>query len=321
MNAPFHSWLAPMFVRFVAVKRSGGTDYTTQARHLAGFDRYLVRDAHRAPLRRDTLLAFVSTLERLSPRGRDNVVSVVWPALRFARTHGARVEALPPEPAKAPPYSRLCAPRIVMAEEIRAVLEQARKLSGKKRTDAHRAVTYPTLIGLLFATGMRIGEALGLDEGDIDLTAGLITIRRGKFGKRRVLPMRPCAMSALERFIADSRRPVAHGHAIPLFVSSLRRRLSQPVVGSTFKTLCRRAGLVAPLPRLHDLRHSFAVLTVVRWYRDDRDINALLPALSTYLGHVSVQNTRAYLQQNGLLLEHACHRFAVKTDRLDEVLA
>ncbi len=283
MNAPFHSWLAPMFVRFVAVKRSGGTDYTTQARHLAGFDRYLVRDAHRAPLRRDTLLAFVSTLERLSPRGRDNVVSVVWPALRFARTHGARVEALPPEPAKAPPYSRLCAPRIVMAEEIRAVLEQARKLSGKKRTDAHRAVTYPTLIGLLFATGMR--------------------------------------MSALERFIADSRRPVAHGHAIPLFVSSLRRRLSQPVVGSTFKTLCRRAGLVAPLPRLHDLRHSFAVLTVVRWYRDDRDINALLPALSTYLGHVSVQNTRAYLQQNGLLLEHACHRFAVKTDRLDEVLA
>lgn len=321
MSAHFHSWLAPRFERFIAVKRAGGADYTTQEDHLAAFDRHLVQQAHRAPLRRATLLAFVSTLARLSPRGRDNVVSVVWQALRFARRHGARIEELPPPPAKASSYSRLREPRIVTVDEIRAVLEQARTLSGRRRVDAHRAATYPALFGLLFATGMRIGEALGLDEGDVDLGAGLVTIRRGKFGKRRVLPVLPCTLSALQCFIEDSRRPAGRGPTQPLFVSSVRRRLSQPTVGSTFRALCRRAGLAVPLPRLHDLRHSFAVLSVAGWYRDDRDVNALLPALSTYLGHVSVQNTRSYLRQNGLLLEHACRRFAVETDKLDEVLA
>ena len=321
MSAHFHIWLAPNFERFVAVKRSGGAGYATQASHLAAFDRYLVQHAHRAPLRRDTLLTFLAPLERLSPRARDNVVSVVWQALRFAHRHGARVEALPPRPAKAPSYSRLREPRILAADEIRAVLGVARQLSGIRRVDAHRATTYPTLLGLLFATGMRISEALGLDESDVDLGAGLITIRRGKFGKRRVLPVRLCTLSALRSFIEDSRRPAARGQTQPLFVSSVRRRLSQAAVVATFKALCRRAGLAAPLPRLHDLRHSFAVLSVAGWYRDDRDINALLPALSTYLGHVSVENTRSYLRQNGLLLEYACRRFALKTDKLDEVLA
>jgi len=321
MSAHYRSWLAPQFERFVAVKRSGGADYTTQADHLAAFDRHLVEHARRPPLRRDALLVFVSSLARLSPRGRDNVVSVVWQALRFARRHGERIEALPPPPAKAPAYSRLREPRIVTTDEILLVLAQARALPGGRRVDVHRAVTYPTLFGLLFVTGMRIGEALGLDDGDVDLDARLITIRRGKFGKRRTLPVRPCTLSVLEKLIVDPRRPAARGHDRPLFVSSRRRRLSQPMVGRTFRSLCRRAGLATPLPRIHDLRHSFAVLSVAGWYRDDRDVNALLPALSTYLGHVSVQNTRSYLRQNGLLLEHACRRFAIETDKLDEVLA
>ena len=321
MGTQYQSWLAPVFERFVAVKRAGGAGYTSQIRHLAAFDRYLVQGAHRAPLRRDTLLAFVSSLARLSPRGRDNVASVVWQALRFARRHGAQVEVLPPPPAKAPSYSRLREPRIVTGDEIRTVLEQARTLSGPRRADAHRAVTYPSLFGLLFATGMRIGEALDLDAGDVDLDAGLITIRHGKFGKRRLLPVRSCTLSALRRFIEDPRRPTPHGPVQPLFVSSQRRRLSQSTAGSTFKAMCRRAALAEPLPRVHDLRHSFAVLAVAGWYRDGRDVHALLPVLSTYLGHVSVQNTRSYLRQNGLLLEHACRRFAVETNALDEVLA
>lgn len=320
MGVRYRSWLAPTFERFVAVKRSGGADYTTQAGHLAAFDRYLVRHVHPPRLGRDALLAFVLSLARLSPRGRDNVVSVVWQALRFARRHGARIE-LPPLPAKAPSYSRLREPRIVTAAEIRAVLAQARALSGRSSAHAHRAVTYPTLFGLLFATGIRISEALGLDEGDLDFAAGLITIHRGKFGKRRVLPVRMCTRAVLQRFVADPRRPPGPGGAKPLFVSLRRRRLSYAAAASTFKALCHHAGLAAPLPRLHDLRHSFAVLSVAGWYREDRDVNALLPALSTYLGHVSVENTRSYLRQNGLLLEHACRRFATKTDKLDEVLA
>jgi len=321
MSVRFQSWLAPMFERFVAVKRSGGADYTTQACHLVAFDRYLAAGAHGAPLRRHTLLAFVATLERLSPRGRDNVLSVVWQALHFARRHGARMELLPVRPPKAPASFRLRSPRIVTVDEIRAILAQARMLRGRRRVDAHRSVTYPTLFGLLFATGIRIGEALGLDVADVDFDAGLVTIRRGKFGKSRVLPLQPCTLAALRRFIDDPRRPVARAATCPLFVSSERRRLSRSTVSWTFESTCTRAGLAAPLPRLHDLRHSFCVLSVASWYRDQRDVNALLPALSTYLGHLSVQNTRAYLQQNGLLLEHACRRFSIKTHKLDEVLS
>lgn len=321
MSAPFQSWLASKFERFVAVKRSGGADYASQVVHLAAFDRYLVEGAYGAPLRRSTLLAFVATLERLSPRRRDNVVSVVWQALLFARNHGASMEVLPARPPKAPAYYRLRLPRIVTVEEIRAVLEQARKLRGRRRVDAHRCATYPTLFGLLFTTGMRVGEAIGLDVGDVDFDAGSVTVRRGKFGKSRVLPLRPCTLAALRRFIDDPHRPIARAAATALFVSSSRRRLSQLTARATFKTLCARAGLAAPLPRLHDLRHSFTVLSVATWYRDHRDVNALLPALSTYLGHVSVQNTRSYLRQNGLLLEQACRRFSVKTTKLDEVLS
>ena len=230
------------------------------------------------------------------------------------------MDPLPARPAKAPAYSRLRMPRIVMLHEIRAVLTEARKLSGKRRIDAHRAATYPTLLGLLFTTGMRIGEAIGLDESDIDFDAGLVTIQRGKFGKSRVLPLQRCTFAALRRYIDDPARLVAHS-ARPLFVSALRRRLSSCTAGATFKALCARASLAEPLPHLHDLRHSFSVLTVAGWYRDQCDINALLPALSAYLGHISVQNTRSYLRQNGLLLEQACWRFSAKTDKLDEVLS
>lgn len=321
MSADYASWLASSFERFVAVKRAGGASYETQARHLAAFDRYLVEREVRAPLSRDALCAYVSSLERLSPRGRDNVISVVWQALSFARLHDAPVDQLPARPAQAPAFSRMREPRIVTLEEFRAVLAQARRLSGFRAIDAHRGATYPTLFALLFVTGMRISEALELDEGDVDLEAGLLTIRRGKFGKRRVLPVQPCTLSALQRFIADPRRPVVSGPAKPLFVSTQRKRLSHPVALKTFKDTWRRAGLGMPLPRLHDLRHSFAVSSVAAWYRDGRDINALLPVLSAYLGHASVQNTRLYLRQNGLLLEHACRRFATATNALDEVLA
>ena len=87
------------------------------------------------------------------------------------------------------------------------------------------------------------------------------------------------------------------------------------------KALCVTAAIGEPLPCLHDIRHSFAVQCVLAWYRANRDVNTLLPALSTYLGHVSVENTRVYLQANGLLLDEANQRFSTKTAQLDEVLS
>ncbi len=317
MSPQFESWLAPQLDRFVAVKRAGGAKYQQQPGHLAKLDRHLLEHAPEPPLRQEILMAFVAGLGRQSPEWRDKIVRAVWQALAFSRRHSAEIDSLPPRPPRLP-SSRRRFPRIVCDEEIGAIIAAARRLPPAHQL---RPATYATLYGLLFTTGIRIGEALALDVGDLDPHAGLLTIECGKFGKSRVLPVRASTVAALQQYINDPRRPVGRTATMPLFVSRLRRRLGYTGAAKTFRSLRDAAGIAPPLPRLHCLRHSFAVQRVLAWHRQNRDVNALLPALSTYLGHVCVENTWVYLQANGLLLQQASELFARKTARLDEVLA
>jgi integrase len=178
-----------------------------------------------------------------------------------------------------------------------------------------------TLLGLLYTTGIRIGEALALDVGDLDRRDRLLTIRQGKFGKSRVLPLRESAVVALADYMDHPLRPMGKEAATPVFVSGRRRRLADSTAHSALITVCLQAGFVHPLPQPHDFRRTFAVSRLAAWYQEGRDVNALLPALSTYLGHVSVQNTRLYLTANSDLLEQASQRFAHQTRALDEVLS
>lgn len=320
MKPVYKSWLKPHFERFVMIKRAGGARFNAQAILLAQLDEHIARHAPSPPLHRETLLGFLENLKRLSPRGRDNVIDVAWGALTFARRHGASIDSLPPRPPRAPNYLRCRPVRLVAENEMRAVIELTRQIPCRRRNHALRSATYATLFGLLFVTGMRIGEALALEIGNLDFSAGLIMIEHGKFGKSRNLPVQSSTTTALQRYVLDSRRRIARSATSPLFVSAYGR-LNHHAANQTWRSLCDAAGLSSPLPRLHDIRHSFAVSRVVSWYRADRDINALLPALSTYLGHVSVENTRAYLQANGSLLEEACRRFSLGTAQLDEVLS
>ncbi len=181
--------------------------------------------------------------------------------------------------------------------------------------------TSATLFGLLSVTGIRIGEALALDAPDLDLDRGLIDIRRGKFGKRRILPIKASTVAALRRHLSHPARRRSGADAGAVFVSVRGRRLLHRDALKTFGDLCETAGLVEPLPRPHDLRHSFAVLQVVECYRAQRAVDGMLPVLSTYMGHVSIESTRTYLRANGLLLQEACRRFELGTERLDEVLS
>ncbi len=318
MSLEFQSWLAPLFVRFVAIKRAGGYLYNSQEYALKNFDRYLDEHAPFAPLREKTIVAYLASLDRLSPRGRDNIIDVVWQALAFAQRHDAKTDPLPPRPPRTPINFRLRSPRIISYKEIRSIIATARCLP-----QAHhlRCATYATLYGLLFATGMRISEALALDVGDFNIIDGLLTVRRGKFDKTRILPLKASTSQTLIKYINDPRRPIGNSATDPLFVSSRKQRLASYTASDTFKKVCIAAAIGEPLPHLHDLRHSFTVHCVLKWYRMNRDINALLPALSTYLGHVSVENTRTYLQSNGLLLEEASKRFSVRCAQLDEVLS
>lgn len=309
----FSSHLAAAFTRFLALKRATGRAYRSEENYLLRFDGFVRAHAAAPPLRRDTMHAFLSSLNHLTGRVRDNFVGVVWQALEYARTHGEVVEALPARPAPAPLGSRLRAPRILSHDEIALLVSSARSLPVRRD---QQPSTYGTLFGLLAVTGMRIGEALALDVGDVDLANGMVSVRRGKFGKPRELPVQTSTVLRLQRHVDDPARTVGRGPGIPFFVSSIRRRLGYASAMIAFHDACRLARFDS-LTRLHDLRHTFAVQRVLAWYAAGDDVNAWLPALSTYLGHTSVEHTRIYLRSNGLLLEQAALRFDALADYLD----
>ena len=155
-----------------------------------------------------------------------------------------------------------------------------------------RAATFQTMIGLLAATGMRVGEAIGLARRDVDAVEGVITVRASKFNKSRELPLEPTTVHALGAYAEVRDRFVPAPTSATFFVS----RAGTPVIytdfGTKFRILVDAAGVGADSPvrpRVHDLRHSFAVATLVRWYRAGEDVGALLPRLSTYLGHLSTR--------------------------------
>lgn len=175
-----------------------------------------------------------------------------------------------------------------------------------------RAAAYRTLIGLLAVTGMRIGEAIALEDTDVDLATRTITVRAGKWGAQRQLPLHLSTTAALSEYrrLRDSCWPTPRSTAF--FVSAHGRRLHPGHARETMRRLRAHAGITAAPggrePRTHDLRHSFAVATLVDWYREGLDVPALLPRLSDYLGHSAPRSTYWYLQATPTLLTLAAQR-------------
>jgi integrase len=189
---------------------------------------------------------------------------------------------------------RRAVPYLYTEQEIWALMTATDRLRGRLRR-----LTYRTLIGLLAVTGMRVGEAIGLDRPDLDLAAGVVTVRDSKFGKSRELPLHPTTVAALREYL---RIRDAHQHAEvsdALLISPARTRLISLNVHATFRQLRTDAGLTARSsacrPRVHDLRHRFAVQTLLDWYRDGVDVQPRLPQLSTYMGHTHPRHTFWYL--------------------------
>ena len=171
-----------------------------------------------------------------------------------------------------------------------------------------RAATYETLIGLLATTGLRIGEALRLDRGDLDWAEGVLRIRCSKFQKSRLVPLTVSTVDALVRYDHTRRHLCPEPSTEAFFVSLRGTRVIYEIVWPTHRMLCERAGVGAgsPItPRVHDHRHTFAVKTLLRWYRDGLDVPSRLPWLSTYLGHREPRYTYHYLSAAPELLAHA----------------
>jgi integrase len=206
-----------------------------------------------------------------------------------------------------PGRSHRAVPYLYSDEDVVALMTAAKTLRSPLRV-----LTYQTLIGLVAVTGMRIGEAIRLDTADLDFDNGVLTVRLSKFGKSRQLPLHTSTLNALRAYLR--RRDQLHPRPIApsLFISTAGTRLLYCGVNWTFLRLVHRAGLkprsAACRPRLHDLRHSFAVCTVLEAYRTDANAVARLPLLSTYLGHLHPGNTYWYLSAAPELLALAGKR-------------
>lgn len=200
-------------------------------------------------------------------------------------------------------------PNVFSDAEILALLAAAGTLSPQ-----FKAVTWRTLIGLLAATGMRPGEACRLTVSDIDLASGLIQVLDTKFGKSRLVFIHPTTAAVLDHYLQVRRDQAGSAaRACPaVFLNSRHGAIGPDKLGTTFKHIVTAAGIAARPghrpPRLHDLRHTFAVTTMLDWYRDGRDVQARLPLLSTWLGHADPASTYWYLHAVPELLACAARR-------------
>jgi len=220
--------------------------------------------------------------------------------LGIARGFAEHLSAIDPD-TEVPPENLLprktirAEPYLYTDAEIASMMAAARNLPLPLQ-----AATYETLIGLLSVTGMRVGEVIGLDRDDVDLANGLLTVRDTKFGKSRELPLHPSTLDALRHYAATRDQRCPRPKDPSFFVSTAGTRLIYQNVHFYFLCLAGRAGLAARSPkcrpRPHDLRHTFAVRTLMDWYRHNLDVQARMPLLSTYLGHVDPSETYWYLQ-------------------------
>lgn len=307
----FASPMADQLYAYIRLRRSFGFELRSQAHILQKFDRVLQREmSSPGPVTPTIIESFLRSLDGLQPLTRRHQLSTVRQFLRYVRQFEPQT-FIPDgvyEPAGCTPH----VPHIYTVEEIRALLHEA--LRYPFRPPGCCGLTYYTLIALLYATGLRISEALALKLCDIDWQRSVLQIRKTKFHKARIVPLSSSTCEGIKRFLADrARKRHAPTAEAPLFVNAKGNRLAYSTVIHSFIKIASRAGVRRPTDvhpaRIHDLRHTAAVRRLYLWYQEGKSVQALLPVLTTYLGHSSVSSTQVYLTTTVELLGEASIRF------------
>jgi integrase/recombinase XerD len=306
----FKSSLAPFLKDLVELRQSLGYRDKGIVSHLAHFDRFLITRGGRPRwLTRKHVQEWASSGGPLKPSSRAKRLHSMRVLGRFiAQTHP---KSYIPGPAWGPRQASRFRPHIYTSEELGLLLNEAAKLPP---VGSLKPKTYVTLLSLLYASGLRISEALALTLADVDLEENVLLIRESKFHKSRMVPLHLTTGQGLRAYKRDR---AACGHSLdsdaPFFVNQCKRALDYPMACATFLTIARRVGIRKPPgvpgPRLHDLRHSFATSRLLAWYKDGGDVQARLPLLAAYLGHVSMVSTQIYLEITAELLQEAARRF------------
>jgi len=305
---PFQSLLAVQIQNFINLRRLSGTDYQSQAQLLGYFDRFLVEEHLVEPrITRKIVDRYLEGLSHLAPRTRSNRFCVVKQLCQYL----ARNDPLGyvPDPLRAISSRGAHQPYIYSNSELQALMAAASQLPPENSLRPH---TYRTLLGLLYSTGVRIGEALSLNLEHFHIEEQMLYIAEGKFRKARWVPLSNSTCQALQQYMGKRSQITPRSPDAPFFINQRSCRLHYCTVNQTFRHLLRQCNIHHNKhtgPRIHDIRHAFAVHRLLAWYRDGQDVNARLPWLATYMGHVDIHSTQVYLRATPELIEQVHRRF------------
>jgi integrase/recombinase XerD len=302
--------LQQLIEHYIAYRRTLGERCQSNASMLRAFGRDIGPDADIRDVRAEQVSSFLTG---------SGSVTYTWHCkhstlrgfYRYAISRGYVATA--PLPTVVPPRPSAFVPYIYSHQEL------CRLLVATDTYQRHRSsmepVTIRTIVLLLYGAGLRVSEALALDQADVDLENCLLTVRQTKFFKTRLVPVSPELGRTLAQYAAQRPAiPAGPETAIPFFTTRRGTRVKEGTLERCFRRVCKRAGIrrsggARSQPRLHDLRHSFAVHRLTSWYQQGADVQKLLPQLSVYLGHARLAGTQIYLNMTPELLREASARF------------
>jgi integrase/recombinase XerD len=290
----FHSALAPLMEQFVQTKHACGYRFGEGSRILRCFDRYLCAEGLlRCELPRSLTRQWLAKHPHESATTQQGRISLVRQFARYLCRLG--YAAYVPDRSLSAKASRGFCPRVLTHTEVQQLLQAVDRLTPTARAPL-RHLIMPEVLRLLYGCGCRVSEVLHLRVTDVDLDRGILTVRDAKFGKDRLVPPAVPLVQRLQRYAArmGPRPPDAF-----FFPSPTGGPWNLGSVYWLYRELLLQCGIPhagrGKGPRVHDLRHTMAVHTLLRWYREGADLDAKLPVLATYLGHQSLAGTQRYL--------------------------
>ncbi len=301
----FKSPLSDRMEQFVAYKQMQGYDYEASANTLVFFDRFLCEtNCLGGVLRSDCFPRYLETLSHLKPKTRESRLGVVHQFSLYLNVYRPESKVMPLR--LLPPFTRNIRFFRICSADVSRLMDAAKELPPK---GGIRGPCIRFLLGLLYTTGLRISEAIHLNLGDIDLQRNTLFVRRGKFGKDRLISLKSTTAKALKRWLKVRELYAGTGASAALLVVAPNKRLTPHQARRAFRRLCEKCDIKGdPSPRLHDLRHNFACDCMERWRAEGQDIQTLFPILSTAMGHVDPRATQRYIHIRAATLHSASEK-------------
>ncbi len=309
--------LAALTEDYIRYRRTLGERFVNNAFILQAFARSVGADATVDEVRTEQIAAFIGGTDALTTTWRTKYTTING-FFHFAKSRDHITHS--PMPDKIAKRVPSFVPYIYSHEELHQLLETVRCYQrGVSSFDAH---TFRTILLLLYGTGLRAGEIVRLNSEDVDFNESLLVIRLTKFHKSRLVPFGPQLHQALTEYVGKRTRPISvSGEVLPFFTTREGTRIVLNTLQAHFRRLREKSGIrrsdgASYQPRLHDLRHTFAVHRLTSWYQQGMDVQKLVYQLSVYLGHAHLEDTQIYLSMTPDLLQEANARFECysKTD-------